>query len=419
MMKLAIIGLGYVGLPLALELSKNFKTVGFDKNLSKVKLLNNGYNYVESKNFKKNKNILFSNNIKDLKQCNVFIICVPTPVSKNNKPDLTLLESAFKIIKNVIKKKDLIISESTVYPGITRKLSKKILENKNFIFNKDFYVGYSPERINPGDKVHNIKNIYKIISCENVSALLKMKKIYSSVTNKLYITKNIEVAEASKVIENAQRDINIAFINEISKIMIKNKIPVYEVLKAAKTKWNFLNFKPGLVGGHCIGVDPYYLNDYAIKSKINSRVILSGRKTNNSMPYFFYNLFLKNLKKTIKKKYNVLFMGVTFKENVNDFRNSKAIEIINLLKKNKKINLSIYDPLVNKKDIMNSYKLHVDKMIKIKKYDAILFGTKHSEFKKLNENKMNKLLVNNGLVFDIFNFLKFNNNKIHFKYLTI
>jgi UDP-N-acetyl-D-galactosamine dehydrogenase len=418
-MKIGIIGLGYVGLPLSFELSKKFKVIGFDKNHEKIKKLKNNFNYVNDETFKKNKNIIFSDNPEQLKTCSTFIICVPTPVYKNNKPDIRLLISAYQIVKKFLKKDDLVISESTVYPGLTNSISKKILEKKNFKINQDFFVGYSPERINPGDKIHNIKNIYKVISSEKPQALNKMKKIYSQVTNKIYATNKIEIAEASKAIENAQRDINVAFINEVSKILIKNNIPVHEVLKAALTKWNFLNFKPGLVGGHCIGVDPYYLNHFSQKSKVQSKVIISGRKLNDSMPLYFYRLFLKKLFLNKKKKYRVLFMGVTFKENINDFRNSKSLEICKYLKKNKMIILDIFDPMINTSDLKKAEGMLVHSVLPKQKYDAFFIGSKHSQFKKLKINCFQKLSNKNSIIFDIFNFLNFNKNSNNPKYITI
>lgn len=415
-MKITIIGLGYVGLPLALELSKKYEVLGFDKDQIKINYLNNNYNPVEGKKFNKNKNILFTTNQNLIKEYDIHIICVPTPIYKNNKPDLRLLSGAFKMLGKLIKKEDLVISESTVYPGLTNDLAKKFLEKKNFKLNKNFFLGYSPERINPGDKINKIDNIYKIISSESVFALKTMKKIYRSVTKKIHSVKKIEIAEASKAIENAQRDINIAFINEVSKTLIKNNIPVYDVLKAAETKWNFLKFQPGLVGGHCIGVDPYYLNFYAKKSKINPKVITAGREINDSMSKFFLSLFLKKLYKKKLKKYSVLFLGITFKENINDFRNSKSLETAKILKKNKKIRLDIVDPFVNKKIFLLENKILIKKNIPEKKYDAIFLGVKHDIFKNLN---LNKKIKKNGMVFDIFNFFKVKNSNSKFYYKTI
>jgi len=415
-MKITILGLGYVGLPLALELSKKYSVLGFDTDKVKINNLNHNYNPVEGKKFKKNKNILFSTNQNLIRDNNIHIICVPTPIYKNNKPDLRLLSGAFKMLGKLIKKRDLVISESTVYPGLTNYLARKYLEKKNFQLNKNFYLGYSPERINPGDKINKINNIYKVISSESTFALKTMRKVYSTVTKKIHSVKQIEIAEASKAIENAQRDINIAFINEVSKTLIKNNIPVYEVLKAAGTKWNFLKFQPGLVGGHCIGVDPYYLNFYAKKSKINPKVIIAGREVNDSMPDFYLNLFLKKLYERKLKKYSILFLGITFKENINDFRNSKPLEVAKALNKNKKINLEIVDPYVEKEVFFNENKIVINKNVSKKKYDAIFLGVKHDFFKKLKlENKIKK----DGFIFDIFNFLKIKSSKSKFNFKTI
>jgi len=417
-MKIAVLGMGYVGLPLTLELSKKFQVVGFDKDFSKIKKLKKRINYIDDKKLKQRNNLQFSNKIDLLKNCNIYIICVPTPVFKNNKPDVRLLTSAFKILRNIIKKNDLVISESTVYPGLTQLLSKKILERKNFITDKDFFLGYSPERINPGDRINKLKNICKIISSHTPKALKKMKKIYSSVADKIYITKKIQVAEASKVIENAQRDINIAFINEVSKVMIRNKIPVFEVLKAANTKWNFLDFKPGLVGGHCIGVDPYYLNFYAKKSKIRSKVIISGREVNDRMPHYFSNIFLKELFKKKKNFYKILMLGVTFKENINDFRNSKALEICKYLKKNKKITIDIFDPMIDLKNFRKFNQFKTYNTFPKKKYDAFFLGAKHLRFKSISEKDFKMHSFKNSILFDIFNFFKLKDSKF-INYITI
>jgi len=423
-MNIAIIGLGYVGLPLAQELSKTFRVVGYDLKKSKIKQLKNGIDYTNlNKKFSVKKKLTFTNDLSEIKTSNVFIICVPTPVYKNKNPDIRLLENVFYNLSKIIKKKDIVISESTVYPGLTEFLAKKYLQKKNFKLNKDFFLGYSPERINPGDKKNTIKNIYKIIASSDKNTLTKIKKIYSTITKKIYSVDKIEIAESAKIIENAQRDINIAFINEITKILIKNKIPVYKVLKAASTKWNFLNFKPGLVGGHCIGVDPYYLDYFSKQSRVKSEVIISGRKTNDQMSNFFLNEFLKNLEKISFKKnrmIKILILGITFKENINDFRNSKIISIYKKMKNlNKKLSIDVYDPHVDRKEIYKLEKIKILKVLNKNKYDAFFLGTKHKYFKKNYNIILNKHSFKHSFVYDIFNFLEPIKNKIKIKHITI
>ena len=333
--KISLIGLGYVGLPLALSLSKHFKVVGFDIDSERVRKLKKGIDITgeSPKKLIKNSKIFISNEKKHIKESNIFIITVPTPVDKNKKPDLSSIIKATKIVASHLKKDSTIVFESTVYPGCTDDILIPIIEKKTkFILNKDFFVGYSPERIDPGKSKYKLSNQIKIISGSNLKAIKLMKEIYSKVVKrKLFVAANIKTAEAAKVIENSQRDINIAFVNELSMLFHKLDINTKDVLAAANTKWNFINFIPGLVGGHCIGVDPYYLKYKALKTGFRPFMISSGRKINDAIPKFIHDETLKILVK--KKRNKILFLGITFKENCNDTRNSKALELYNFFKK--------------------------------------------------------------------------------------
>ena len=320
--KIAIIGLGYVGLPLAIEFGKKYETFGYDIDQNRIKYLKKGLD--KTKEFKKNyisssKKLIFVNKIKQLENCNIFIVTVPTPIFKNNTPDLRSIIDATKKIGSILKKNSMVIYESTVYPGLTEEICIPILEKfSNLKSNKDFYYGYSPERINPGDKSHQLTNIKKIVSGSNNFSSKKIKEIYKSIIKAgIHMAPSIKVAEAAKVIENIQRDINVAFANELFKIFEKMKLNTYDVLKAANTKWNFLDFKPGLVGGHCIGVDPYYLLHKCKQIKFTSKIITAGRKVNDEMSYYYANLINKKIKEKFKKKkIKMLVMGYTFKKNI-------------------------------------------------------------------------------------------------------
>ena len=327
-LNISIFGLGYVGLPLAIKLSNYFNVLGFDKNKQRIKELKNFLDKnseVSSKELKKTK-LKYSTNIKDLKSSNIFIVTVPTPVTKSNQPDLNPLLEACKDIGKIISKGSTVVFESTVYPGVTEEIcGPQIKKYSHLIPGKDFYLGYSPERMNPGDKKHSVDKIIKVISGDCNKTKLILKKIYGKVNSgKIFIAKNIKTAEAAKVIENTQRDINVAFINEITKLFKKININIFDVLKTAETKWNFLNFQPGFVGGHCIGVDPYYLSYLAKKKKTGSNLILSGRKVNNNFPIFLSQY----INSCITKKNKILILGLTFKENVSDLRNTKVIDLI-------------------------------------------------------------------------------------------
>jgi UDP-N-acetyl-D-galactosamine dehydrogenase len=417
--KIAILGLGYVGLPLALAFGEKFSTVGFDINKERIKELQNKNDsnlLSKRQSFNKSKKLKFSSNKNDLSNANVFIITVPTPVKKNKKPDLSYLYSATRIVANNLKKNDLVIFESTVYPGLTEEECIPVLEKYSYLeFNKDFFVGYSPERVSPGDN-KDLKNINKVVSGSNSKTTNVVYNLYKKIIEaKVYKAKSIKVAEASKVIENAQRDINISFMNEISLICSRLGINTSEVLEAANTKWNFLDFKPGLVGGHCISVDPYYLTYKAKKLKYSPKVILSGRNINDKMGYYVAGILLKKLKKNNLKfsQCSVGILGVTFKENCNDLRGSKVLDIIKVLKK-ARVKLQVYDPIVSIKDF-NKYcpSLKIKKIHK--KLDALIIAVSHKEFLRLNYTKIKNMLKNeNSIVMDVKSI--FYNKKIKSKF---
>ena len=402
--KIAVIGLGYVGLPLALSFAEKYTTIGYDQSKERIKELDLGYdkNKEVNKSELKKSTIKFSNLDNDLFNCNYFIICVPTPVFKNKKINLRNIINATRLVKKYINVGSTVIYESTVYPGCTEEVCLPILQKSGLKYNEDFYLGYSPERINPGDKEHNIKNITKIVSGSNNIALNKIEKLYSSIIKaKIFRANSIKIAEAAKAIENTQRDINIAFMNEITKIFDKAKIDTYEVLEAAKTKWNFLNFRPGFVGGHCISVDPFYLNHLAIKNKVKTKIILNGRNVNDSMSEYIFKKVNKLLKHSNKK---ILILGYTFKENCADYRNSMAESIFNkLYKKYKKIKIS--DPHINNNFPNNNFENFNN--IKIEYYDLILLLVKHKEFKKID---FSGYLDKNKILYDFHNFLMIKNS---------
>ena len=331
-LNISIFGLGYVGLPLAVMLSKYFNVLGYDKNIQRIKDLKSFLdknNEVSYKDLKKTK-LKYSTDIKDLKNSDIFIVTVPTPVTRTNKPDLKPVLESCKDIGKIIKKNSIVVFESTVYPGVTEEICGPEIEKySKLVSGKDFYLGYSPERMNPGDKLHTVDKIIKVISGDCRKTVLTLKRIYGKInSNKIFIAKDIKTAEAAKVIENTQRDINVAFINEITQLFKKIDINIFDVLKAAQTKWNFLNFKPGFVGGHCIGVDPYYLAYLAKRKNISPSLILSGRKVNNNFPIFLADF----INSKISRKNKILILGLTFKENVSDLRNTKVIELIKSLK---------------------------------------------------------------------------------------
>ena len=395
--KIAIMGLGYVGLPLAVNLSFHFDIKGFDISKKRVVDLKKGIDEtleVTNSQLKKalKKKLQITDNLTDISDCNVFIVTVPTPIDKKNNPNFNPLRDVCKKISKLLKKGDIVIFESTVYPGATEEICAKELEKNENSFKSgvDFFLGYSPERVNPGDKKRTIDKINKVISGQNKRVEKILYEIYGKLTTgDIFLAKNIKVAEASKVIENAQRDINIAFINEVAKICSNLNISIYDVLDASKTKWNFLPFLPGLVGGHCIGVDPYYLSHKAKELNVDPEVILSGRRTNDNMPKFIF----KQIQKRLKIKANILFLGVTFKEDVPDLRNSKAIELLNFFKKSK-FNISINDPFIND----SAYTKYND--LTEKSFDAIILSVPHTFYKKKFLH-IKQLLKKNGILFDI------------------
>jgi len=399
-MKIAIIGLGYVGLPLLLELSKYFKVSGFDIDLKRIEDLNQGKdttNEVSLLLLKKNK-VEFFNDFSELKKNNVFIICVPTPV-KNKTPDISSLLRATKNVALNLKKNDLVIFESTVYPGLTKEKCQPILEKYSKLkVNKDFLIGYSPERINPGKNSKKISSIKKIVSGSNLLALKKVTSIYSKIIKAgLFKASSIEIAEAAKIIENTQRDLNIALINEFSKILSKMNIPTNEVLDAAGSKWNFIKFQPGLVGGHCIGVDPYYLAYKAKKLGINPKVILAGRTTNDKMKDYVVNILESKLTKLNQK--SVLVLGSTFKEDCPDFRNSQVMKMTLILSKKFK-SVSVFDKYFTK-DFRNKNVFYTNKEIKGNQYNVVIIAVPHDYIKNYTIKNIKSYLKPGGLIIDL------------------
>ena len=405
-LKLAIIGLGYVGLSLAVEFAKKRNVIGFDIKKKRIRELKSGKdrNLEETKQALKTSKLLLTNNLKDLKFANCYIITIPTPVDSKKKPDLKLLFMATKAIGKILKYGDIIIYESTVYPGCTEEECVPILEKYSGLkFNKDFYCGYSPERVNPGDKEHRISTIKKITSGSTPEIANLIDQLYNQIiivgTHK---AASIKIAEAAKVIENTQRDLNIALVNELAIIFNKLNIDTQSVLEAAKTKWNFLPFYPGLVGGHCIGVDPYYLTYKAEQIGYSTKIILAGRKLNDNMgAYVVSQLKTEMRKKSIDiKKSKVLIMGLTFKENCPDLRNSGAINIIKELKKNN-YKFDLYDPWANNFEVKKIYKTKPKKKLIQNTYDAILLTVAHHEFKKMNFENLIKLCKKNHVIYDL------------------
>ena len=408
---ISVVGLGYVGLPLALEFGKYREVIAYDNDSKRINELKKGLDAtkeISNQDIKKSKKIFFTDNSNDLYNSNCFIICVPTPIDSKNNPNLQKISSATKLIAKKIKKNSIIIYESTVYPGLTEEYCVPLIQKISKLkYNRDFFCGYSPERMNPGDKTKKINNIKKLVSGSNEKITNIIYKLYNQINpNNIVKVRNIKIAEAAKVIENCQRDINIAFINELSIIFKKLKINTYEVLEAAATKWNFGKYKPGLVGGHCIGIDPYYLSFKAKKSGYNPKIILAGRKINNSMPEFVVNNLINGMKKKEIKiiNSNVLILGLTFKENCSDVRNSKVFNIISKLKK-KNINIFVHDPwLSDLKSKKYSFKL-INKFHNMK-FDAIILAVGHKQFKKFNKKKLLTICNKKFFLYDLKNFFK-------------
>lgn len=402
---IGVVGLGYVGLPLATEFAKHFKVYGFDLNAERIAQLNSGYDHTYEIDNKSLMGVLnpeddaeigmsLSHHIGEIAQCNVFIITVPTPVDKYNRPDLNPLLKVSSMIASILKPGDTVIYESTVYPGVTEEECVPVLERESgLIYNVDFFVGYSPERINPGDKEHTLTKIHKITSGSNPETADFVDQLYKSIiiagTHK---AESIKIAEAAKVIENAQRDINIAFINELAMIFNKLGIDTNKVLNAASTKWNFLNFKPGLVGGHCIGVDPYYLAQKAQEVGYHPEIILAGRRVNDGMGEYVADQMVKAmLSKGISiAGSEVLILGFTFKENCPDVRNTKVIDIVKRLIEYQ-IEITIHDPLADSLQVLNTYGVDCkNDHVKDKMYDGILLAVAHQQFKDLDLTSMCK-----------------------------
>lgn len=406
--KIAIIGMGYVGLPLAVEFSKKFNVLGFDISNQRISDLKKGVdatNEISSEAILNSSNLELTNNEKKLCEANIYIVTVPTPIDNNNKPDLAPLLNASRTIAKNLNKGSTIIYESTVFPGCTEDICAVEIENiTGYKLNIDFFIGYSPERINPGDREHTISKIIKVTSGSNKDTALLVDNLYKEIISAgTYMASSIKVAEAAKVIENTQRDINIALINELSIIFNLLNIDTAEVLKAASTKWNFLNFKPGLVGGHCIGVDPYYLTYKSQELGYNPEVILSGRKINDDMGNYCARLLLKKFdeKKLDKNNLNVLVLGFTFKENCPDIRNTKIIDIVNTLQKSN-IKVDVYDPWINIDYAKSIYDINFINELLTNKYDAIIIATAHSDFINMSKDEINALKKNkNSIIFDI------------------
>jgi UDP-N-acetyl-D-galactosamine dehydrogenase len=405
--KLAIIGLGYVGLPLAVEFATKRDVIGFDINSRRIEDLKKGIDFtleVAEEKLKNSKNLEFTNKPDDLKSCNFFIVTVPTPIDKQKKPDLNPLIQASKTIGLVLKKGDIVVFESTVYPGATEEQCVPILEkHSSLILNKDFFVGYSPERINPGDSEHDVTSITKITSGSNEESSKIIDDLYNEIILAgTYRASSIRVAEAAKVIENTQRDLNIALVNELALIFNKMNIETSEVLEAARTKWNFLDFRPGLVGGHCIGVDPYYLTYKAQSIGYQPEIILSGRRLNDRMSTYVVSRFIKGMTKSHinLEKSRVLIMGVTFKENCPDLRNSKVLDIISELREYS-VAVDVFDPWVSKEELPENIDCEFIDNLENNQYDGLILAVPHKEFVQLDPASFRNFCKENSVIFDL------------------
>jgi UDP-N-acetyl-D-glucosamine/UDP-N-acetyl-D-galactosamine dehydrogenase len=405
--KIAVIGLGYVGLPLAVEFGKQYQTIGFDINTQRIKELTSHFDRtleVDEKGLQSAQYLTYASEVTQIADCTFFVITVPTPVDKYNKPDLTPLVKASETVGKVLKKGDIVVYESTVYPGATEEVCVPVLERVSGLqFNTDFYCGYSPERINPGDKEHTVAKILKVTSGSTPEIAEKVDAVYRSIiTAGTFKASSIKVAEAAKVIENSQRDINIAFVNELAKIFSLLNIDTNEVLEAAGTKWNFLKFKPGLVGGHCIGVDPYYLAQKAQEVGYHPEIILAGRRLNDSIGSYVAD---ETIKLIVKKQIpvrdaKVLVMGITFKENCPDVRNTKVVDIISALA-GYHLDVTILDPWAEKESVHEEYGLSIVNQLsesKHQQFDAIILAVSHAEFAELDIAQLRKPV---SVVFDV------------------
>ncbi len=401
--KIGIIGLGYVGLPLAVEFGKKFEVIGFDINATRIAELSSGIDRtreVETSELTASTGLTFTTRVDELNKANIFIITVPTPIDEFKKPDLTPLIKASETVGKVLKRGDIVIYESTVYPGCTEEVCVPVLEKFSQLqFNLDFFCGYSPERINPGDKLHRVTDIKKVTSGSNPEIADRVDALYQTIIKAgTHKASSIKVAEAAKVIENSQRDLNIAFVNELALIFDRIGIDTHEVLEAAGTKWNFLPFKPGLVGGHCIGVDPYYLTHKAESLGYNPQVILSGRRINDNMGVYIANTVIKLMTQNKHKIHdaNILVLGITFKENCPDIRNSRVVDVIYELK-SFGANVDVYDPHADPEEVKHEYGLSLKKALD-EKFHAVVMAVAHEEFKTLD---WGAFTLPNTVVYDV------------------
>ena len=405
--KIALIGLGYVGLPLAVEFGKKRKVIGFDINQSRINELKSGTDSTletTSQELKEAIHLSYTTSLEDIKDCTIFIVTVPTPIDKHKRPDLTPLEKSSEAVGTILKKGDIVIYESTVYPGATEEVCVPILEQKSGLtFNKDFYCGYSPERINPGDKEHRVTTIKKVTAGSTLEIATEVDELYQEIiTAGTHKASSIKVAEAAKVIENTQRDVNIALINELALIFNKLDIDTESVLEAAGTKWNFLPFRPGLVGGHCIGVDPYYLTHKAIEVGYKPEIILAGRRLNDNMGSYVADQVSKLMtKKRIHiVDANILIMGLTFKENCPDIRNTRVVDLVEEFE-GFNCKVDVYDPWVDKDEAVHEYSIKPIDQPEAGKYDAILLAVAHDEFKQLSVEQIRAYGKDDHVFYDI------------------
>ena len=405
--KIAVIGLGYVGLPLAIGFGKHRTVIGFDINQSRIKNLKNGIDTTQEttkQELREAHYLSYTTDLEDLKLCEIFIITVPTPIDEENRPDLLPLKKSSETVGNILKKGDIVIYESTVYPGATEEVCVPILEKQSQLnFNQDFYCGYSPERINPGDKKHRLASIKKVTSGSTPEVATEIDKLYQEIiTAGTYKTNSIKIAEASKVIENTQRDINIALINELALIFNKLDIDTEAVLEAAGSKWNFFPFRPGLVGGHCIGVDPYYMAHKALEVGYNPEIILAGRRLNNNMGFHVADQvsYLMTKKRIHIEGANVLIMGLTFKENCPDLRNTRVVDLVEEFERFH-CNVDVYDQLADRSEAMHEYNIKLLNQPVEGKYDAIVLAVAHNEFKKLSLEQIKIFGKTNHVLYDI------------------
>ena len=417
--KLGVIGLGYVGLPLAVEFGKKRKVIGFDINTTRIKDLEGGHDktlVITKDELNDAKHLNLTSKSEDLTECNFYIVTVPTPIDKDNKPDLNPLYEASKLVGSILKKNDIVVYESTVFPGATEEECVPILEEKsNLKFNEDFFVGYSPERINPGDKEHTLTKIIKVTSGSTNDSAILIDKLYKEIIEAgTHLAPSIKVAEAAKVIENTQRDLNIALVNELAIIFNMMSLETKDVFKAAQTKWNFLPFKPGLVGGHCIGVDPYYLTYKSESLGYVPEVILSGRKLNDQMGIYVANKFIQCLTERHAKltsNLKVLILGITFKENCPDLRNNKTIDIYKYLKE-KGLTVEVYDPWASPKETQDLYGFKLIEYPTIDQYEGILISVSHDQFIKMGVDEIRSFGKNDHILYDLKNIFQVEDSDI-------